>query len=333
MSVRLALVGATGLVGSALLECLEARGVTLAELHPLASARSLGQRVGHGGRELPVLELERFDFARSDVVIFCTGSEVAQAHAPRAREAGCRCIDLSLAARLNPEVPLIMPAINAALLAALPPIVASPCAAGIQLVRVLHPLRSAGLERVAVTALVPASVAGREAIETLARESVEALSGRGEAQDNVTPVAFRSLPEVGEVVTGGHTREELALASEARRLLELPQLPVRTNLVRVPVFYGQALLVHVALQRPLTAGAARELLRTAAGVSVLQAPRGGGYPTVPSEAANRDTVCVGRIREYLDPDAGLNLWVAADNVRTGAANAVEILEALAGRTI
>lgn len=334
MSSRLAIVGATGLVGAALIECLEARSVALTALHPLASARSLGQRVSYGGRELPVLELERFDFARCELVIFCTATEVAQAHAPRARAAGCRIIDLSLASRADPGVPLVMPAINAAALTALPQgIVASPCAATIQLVRALHPLRAAGLERVSVTVLAPASTAGRAAIDTLARESIAALSGGGEAEDSVTPVAFRSLPEVGEVLAGGHTREELALASETRRLLELPQLPVRTSFVRVPVFYGQALQVHVALQRPLAAGAARELLRSAAGVSVLPAPRGHGYPTAGNEAANRDTVCVGRIREDLAPDTGLNLWVAADNVRAGAANAVEILEALVERPI
>ncbi|MBV9345145.1 MAG: aspartate-semialdehyde dehydrogenase [Gammaproteobacteria bacterium] len=329
---RIAVVGATGLVGTALLECLAARAFPVAELWPLASSGSLGRLASFGGRERAVLELERFDFERCEIAFFCTPGAVARAHLPRAQAAHCQVIDLSEASRSDETVPLLIPALDDTTARASPLRIASPCAATLQLAHLLHPLSAAcGIERVSVTVLAPASAAGREAVETLARESIAALSGRGADDENVTPVAFRCSP-VDEHAAEEPLRGAL-IARELQRVLVQPQLSVRVSVVRVPVFYGQAMEVALRLGKPVGAAAARDVLRSAPGVAVLELPGAGGYPTAAHEAANRDTVCVGRIREDLAPDAGLNLWVAADNVRTGAANAVEIAEALVQRPI
>jgi aspartate-semialdehyde dehydrogenase len=334
-----AVVGATGLVGETVLTVLEERQFPVSQLHALASDRSLGRNVSFRGRTHPVEVLAGFDFARCDLVLFCAGAAVAREHAPRAATAGCIAIDNSVEFRYREEVPLVVPEVNPQALAdfGASGIVASPNCATIQLVLALKPLHDeAGLERVDVATYQSASGAGREAVEELARQSVAALSGRGppETHGAAKPIAFNCVPHIDVFEENGYTREEMKIVWETRKILSAPALRVNATAVRVPVFYGHSEVVRIETRRPLPVARARELLENAPGVTVLDERRPGGYPTAATEAANRDTVYVGRIREDLVPDRGLNLWIVADNVRKGAAtNTVQIAEALARRLI
>ncbi len=336
---RVGVVGATGLVGETLITVLEERKFPVAQLHALASERSLGRSVSFRGRAIGVRELKAFDFAQCDLVFFSAGAAVSREYAPRAVAAGCLVIDNTSEFRYREEVPLVVPEVNPQALAAVGSsgIIANPNCSTIQLVVALKPLYdAAGIKRIDVATYQSVSGAGRLALEELARQSIAALSGKGapEGLNGEKPIAFNCVPHIDAFQDNGYTREEMKIVWETRKILSDPQLAVNATAVRVPVFYGHSEVVHIATRRPLGAAEARELLRNAPGVTVLDEHTVGGYPTAATEAANRDTVYVGRIREDLAPDRGLNLWVVADNVRKGAAtNSVQIAEALASRPI
>jgi aspartate-semialdehyde dehydrogenase len=335
---NVAVIGATGLVGETIVSVLEERGFPVGALHPLASERSIGRSVEFRGRSYPVRELAGFDFTGVDFALFTAGAAVSREHVPRALAAGAFVIDNSSEFRARAEVPLIVPEVNGALLESAPGhLFANPNCSTVQLVMVLKPLHdAAALQRVDVASYQSVSGAGREAIEELARQSVAALSGQGapELHGGNKPIAFNCIPYIDGFEENGYTREEMKFVRETRKILALPQLAVNATAVRVPVFYGHSEAVRLITERPLSARQARELLENAPGVTVLDERRLGGYPTAATEAANRDTVYVGRIREDLAPDGGLNLWIVADNVRKGAAtNTVQIAEALVRRRI
>ena len=334
-----AVVGATGLVGEMMINVLEERAFPVAQLFPLASNRSLGHSVSFRGQSYPVSELEGFDFSQCDLAFFSAGAAVSREHVPRAAAAGCIVIDNTSEFRYEESVPLVVPEVNPQALDGFGKsgIVANPNCSTIQLVVALKPLHDeAHLERIEVATYQSVSGAGREAVEELARQSIAALSGKGPAQTHggAKPIAFNCVPHIDAFQDNGYTREEMKIVWETRKILSEPQLRVNATAVRVPVFYGHSAVVHIDTTRPLSALRARELLGNAPGVTVLDERRPGGYPTATTEAANRDTVYVGRIREDLAPDRGLNLWIVADNVRKGAAtNSVQIAEALARRPI
>jgi len=334
-----AVVGATGLVGEMMINVLEERAFPVAQLFPLASNRSLGRSVSFRGQSYPVSELEGFDFAQCDLALFSAGAAVSREHAPRAAASGCIVIDNTSEFRYQESVPLVVPEVNPQALAGFGSsgIVANPNCSTIQLVVALKPLHDeAHLERIEVATYQSVSGAGREAVEELARQSIAALSGKGPAPMHgaVKPIAFNCVPHIDAFQDNGYTREEMKIVWESRKILGEPRLRVNATAVRVPVFYGHSEVVHIDTTRPLSAARARELLENAPGVTVLDERRPGGYPTATTEAANRDTVYVGRIREDLAPDRGLNLWIVADNVRKGAAtNSVQIAEALVRRPI
>ena len=335
---RVAVIGATGLVGETLIAVLEERNFPVSELHALASDRSLGRSVSFRGRRYPVQELAEFDFAHCDFALFCAGAQVSREYVPRAVAAGCLVIDNTSEFRYQEDVPLVVPEVNLHALEGLGTrgIVANPNCCTIQMVLVLKPLYdAAGIERIEVATYQSASGAGRAALEELARQSIDALSGKGVAADaGIGQVAFNCVPHIDGFQDNGYTREEMKLVWETRKILGDAAIRVNATAVRVPVFYGHSEAVHIQTRRPLSAEQARELLRKAPGVTVMDERRAGGYPTAATEAAKRDTVYVGRIREYLAPDRGLNLWIVADNVRKGAAtNSVQIAEALAQRPI
>ena len=334
-----AVVGATGLVGEMMINVLEERAFPVAQLFPLASNRSLGHSVSFRGQSYPVSELEGFDFSQCDLAFFSAGAAVSREHVPRAAAAGCIVIDNTSEFRYEESVPLVVPEVNPQALDGFGKsgIVANPNCSTIQLVVALKPLHDeAHLERIEVATYQSVSGAGREAVEELARQSIAALSGKGPAQTHggAKPIAFNCVPHIDAFQDNGYTREEMKIVWETRKILSEPQLRVNATAVRVPVFYGHSAVVHIDTTRPLSALRARELLGNAPGVTVLDEPRPGGYPTAATEAANRDTVYVGRIREDLAPDRGLNLWIVADNIRKGAAtNSVQIADALARRPI
>ncbi|MBS0579681.1 MAG: aspartate-semialdehyde dehydrogenase [Proteobacteria bacterium] len=336
---KVAIVGATGLVGETLIAVLEERGFPLEKLFALDSDRALGHELSFQDARLRVHEIKGFDFAQADIAFFTAGTEVSLLYAPRALAAGCWVIDNTSAFLDREEVPLVVPEVNPQALDAVqrPGIVVNPNCAAIQLVVALKPLHdAAGIERIDVVTYQSASGAGRAAVEELARQSIHVLSGKGpvELDGPYQQTAFNCIPHIDEFEANGYTREELKVMRQSARILGDPGIRVNATTVRVPVFYGHSEAVHITTRRPLSAAQARERLQSAPGVTVIDEPRVGGYPTAATEAANRDTVYVGRIREDLPPERGLNLWVVADNVRKGAAtNCVQIAEALARRPI
>lgn len=312
---RVAVVGATGLVGETLLRVLEQRRFSIAELRPIASDRSIGRTVLYAGRELAVRAPEPAAFEGLDLVFFAATGELSRTLAPRAIEAGALVIDKSSTWRMAEHVPLVVPEVNAAALTGHAGLVACPNCTTIGLVMALEPLRrAAGLARVLVTTLQAASGVGRAGLEAL----------EGKASD-VFPrdLAGNVIPQCDAFVAPGTTAEEAKLEAETRKILALPRLPVSATCVRVPVRVGHSAAVVVETERPLSAADARAALRAFPGVVVAD---GDDYAT-PLEVAGRDEVLVGRVRN--DGEGRLALWVVSDNLRKGAAtNAVQIAERL-----
>ena len=329
-----AVVGATGLVGETMIQVLEERDFPVSELHPLASNRSLGKTVSFRGREIPVQELEGFDFKRAKIGLFSAGGSISREFAPKAVAAGCIVIDNTSEFRYDDDIPLVVPEVNAHALAQYRKrgIVANPNCSTIQMLVALKPIHdAAGIERINVATYQSVSGAGREAVEELASQSVALMQGQGPVKGGVIPkqIAFNVVPQIDVFQDNGYTREEMKMVWETRKILEDPAIRVNPTAVRVPVFFGHSEAIHIETRRKITAAEARALLQKAPGVEVMDARKPGGYPTAALEAANRDTVSVGRIREDISSDRGLNLWVVSDNVRKGAAtNSVQIAEIL-----
>ncbi|MDB6046531.1 MAG: aspartate-semialdehyde dehydrogenase [Gammaproteobacteria bacterium] len=336
---NVAIVGATGLVGETLIQVLEERSFPISELHALASNRSVGKSVQYMGRSLPVKELSSFDFSKVDIGLFSPGAEVSREYAPKAAEAGCIVIDNTSEFRYYDDVPLIVPEVNPHAIVDYKNrgIIANPNCSTIQLVVALKPIHDAvGIERINVATYQSVSGAGREAVQELAEQSITLLSGKGPVEARLVPkqIAFNCVPQIDRFEDNGYTREEMKLVWETRKILGDPAIRITATAVRVPVFYGHSEVVSIETRTKITAAQARALLEKAPGVEVLDERRPGGYPTAATEAANCDTVYVGRIREDLSTDRGLNLWVVADNVRKGAAtNSIQIAELLAQQPI
>ncbi|MBX5459607.1 MAG: aspartate-semialdehyde dehydrogenase [Steroidobacteraceae bacterium] len=329
-----AVVGATGLVGEAMVNVLEERNFPVSELYPLASHRSLGKSVTFRSKTLPVGDLATFDFSKVQIALFSAGSEVSREHAPRAAAAGCIVIDNTSQFRYENDVPLVVPEVNPHAIAQYKArnIIANPNCSTIQMLVALKPIHDAvGIERINVATYQSVSGAGRQAVEELASQSAALLSGHGQVKPRVMPkqIAFNCLPQIDAFQDNGYTREEMKMVWETHKIMEDDSIRVNPTTVRVPVFFGHSEAIHLETRRKITAAEARALLRKAPGVEVIDERRPGGYPTAATEAANRDTVYVGRIREDISTRHGLNLWVVADNIRKGAAtNSVQIAEAL-----
>jgi aspartate-semialdehyde dehydrogenase len=329
-----AVVGATGLVGETLIQVLEERDFPVSQLYALASNRSLGKSVSFKGRSVHVQELEGFDFSKADIGLFSPGGEVSRIYAPKAAAAGCVVIDNTSEFRYEDDIPLVVPEVNPHAIAQFKNrgIIANPNCSTIQLVVALKPIHDAvGIERINVATYQSVSGAGREAVEELAEQSIQLLSGKGpvEARVIAKQIAFNCVPQIDKFQDNGYTKEEMKMVWETRKILEDANIRVNATAVRVPVFFGHSEAVHLETRTKITVGEVRALLEKAPGIEVMDERRPGGYPTAATEAANRDTVYVGRIREDLSSDRGLNLWVVADNVRKGAAtNSVQIAEIL-----
>ena len=331
---KVAMVGASGVVGETLIRVLEERSFPVAELFALASERSIGKKVRFGGSDVAIDDLAGFDFRRAEIAFFSAGAAVSREHVPRAVAAGCIVIDNTSQFRLEEDVPLVVPEVNAEAIGdfAARGIIANPNCSTIQLVLVLKPLHDlAGIERVNVATYQAVSGAGRRAVEELAVQSAALLAGQGPVVPEVIAkqIAFNCVPQIDDFQENGYTREEMKMLWETRKILADPAIRVNATAVRVPVFFGHSQAVHLETRARVTAEQARGLLAKAPGVEVMDERRPGGYPTAATEAANRDTVYVGRIREDISTDRGLNLWLVADNVRKGAAtNSIQIAEIL-----
>lgn len=328
-----AVVGATGLVGQTMIEILEQREFPVGNLHALASERSVGKTVEFRGKHIKVQALESFDFAGVDIGLFSAGAGVSAEHAPRAGEAGCIVIDNTSCFRNEPDIPLIVPEVNAAAIADYPPrnIIANPNCSTIQMVVALGPIHAAvGIERINVATYQAVSGAGRGLVEALAGQTAALLGGQPKDLDgDEKPIAFNAIPHIDEFQDNGYTREEMKMVWETRKIFDDDSILVNPTAVRIPVFFGHSEALHVETRDPLSAADARALLEAAPGVTVIDERRLGGYPTAVTEGANQDAVFVGRIRQDISHDRGLNLWVVSDNVRKGAAlNSVQIAEIL-----
>ncbi len=329
----IAVVGATGLVGETMLEILAEREFPVGDLHALASARSVGKSVRSGDRRLKVQDLAEFDFSGIDIALFSAGGSVSEAHAPRAGDAGCIVIDNTSHFRNEPDVPLVVPEVNPEVLAEYGArnIIANPNCSTIQMVVALKPIYDAvGIDRINVATYQAVSGAGRALVEALAGQTAGMLNGRPvDMEGDEKPIAFNVIPHIDAFMDNGYTREEMKMVWETRKIFDDESIMVNPSTVRVPVFFGHSEAIHIETREKISAAQVRALLEVAPGVSVLDDTKLGGYPTAVTEAAKRDDVFVGRIREDISHDHGINLWVVADNVRKGAAlNTIQIAEIL-----
>jgi aspartate-semialdehyde dehydrogenase len=331
---RVCVLGATGLVGDMMIRVLEERDFPVSELMPLASSRSVGKRVEFRGRHIPVIDVATFDFARAQIGLFSAGGDVSKQYAPKAAAAGCIVIDNTSEFRYEDDIPLVVPEVNAHAIGEYRKrgIIANPNCSTIQMVVALKPIYDAvGITRVNVATYQSVSGAGKEAVDELAAQTTKLMSGEEPAKPQVIAkrIAFNCVPQIDKFMDNGYTKEEMKMVWETRKILGDPSILVNATAVRVPVFFGHSEAVHMETRQKITAEAARELLRRAPGVEVLDERKPGGYPTAATEAANRDTVYVGRIREDISHERGLNLWIVSDNIRKGAAtNSVQIAEIL-----
>jgi aspartate-semialdehyde dehydrogenase len=331
---RVAVVGATGLVGETMINVLEERKFPVSELYPLASSRSLGKSVRFAGAQLPVQDLAGFDFSRADLALFSAGTTVSAEYAPKAAAAGCTVIDNSSQFRYQDDIPLVVPEVNAHAIGQYRArgIIANPNCSTIQLLVALKPIYDvAGIERINVATYQSVSGAGRQAVEELASQTASLLNGRPIDAPRLIAkqIAFNCVPQIDRFEDNGYTREEMKICWETQKIMQDPSIRVNATAVRVAVFYGHSEVVHIETRRKITAAQARAVLEKAPGVAVIDERTAGGYPTAVTEAANHDTVYVGRIREDMSHERGLDLWIVADNIRKGAAtNSVQIAEIL-----
>ena len=325
-----AILGATGAVGEALIEILEEREFPVSDLHLLASERSAGKRIQFRGKHLKVENVEEFDFSVADIGLFSAGGSVSEKYAPLAADAGCVVIDNTSKFRYEDDIPLIVPEVNAHRLDEYKNrnIIANPNCSTIQMMLALKPIHDAvGISRVNVATYQAVSGAGAGGIRELAAQTANLLNTKP-IESNVMPVqiAFNAIPQIAEFMDNDYTLEEMKMVWETKKILESENILVNPTCVRIPVFYGHSEAVHIETNEAISKARAEELLESAPGVKLF---RDNGYPTAVTEAAGQDPVYVGRVREDISCENGLNMWVVSDNVRKGAAlNSVQIAELL-----
>ncbi|OFW60261.1 MAG: aspartate-semialdehyde dehydrogenase, partial [Candidatus Solincola sediminis] len=323
---RVAIVGATGMVGMAMRRILEERDfpVPVSGLRLLASERSRGRRLSFKGDELDVQVLDENSFEGIDVALFSAGTDISLKFAPIAVEAGAVVIDNSRAFRMEEGVPLVVPEVNPDAVFAHKGIIANPNCSTIQMVVVLKPLHDhSPMRRVVVSTYQSVSGTGKEAVDELLAQCREAMDGR-ECQPRVYPhpIAFNCLPHIDAFLPNGYSREEMKMVDETRKIMGIPDLPLSATAVRVPVLVSHSEAVNVEFEEMIEPEEARRILADAPGVEVLDHPENNIYPFA-IDATDRDACFVGRIRADLSCPRALNLWIVSDNLRKGAAlNAV-----------
>lgn len=329
---NIAILGATGLVGQHLIELLEQRDFPVNELFPLASSRSAGTSVNFRGKKVKVLDVETFDWAQAQIGLFSAGGSVSALYAPIAAEAGCVVIDNTSHFRYEPDIPLVVPEVNAAALADFRNrnIIANPNCSTIQMLVALKPIYDAvGISRINVATYQSVSGAGQQAVEALAKEMAQLMNGRPLEGDGhfSRQIAFNVIPQIDVFMDNDYTKEEMKMHWETQKIFGDDTIAVNATAVRVPAFYGHAEAIHIETRLPLDAEQAKALLANAPGVVLLE--NNADFPTQVSHAAGHDEVFVGRVRKDLSHELGLNLWVVADNIRKGAAtNSIQIAEHL-----
>ena len=336
MGYRVAVVGATGNVGREMLNVLDERKFDVSEVAAVASSRSVGKEVSFGDRVLKVKALDDFDFKGWDIGLFSPGASVSAQHAPRAAAAGCVVIDNTSHFRMDPDIPLVVPEVNPDAVKGWTKkgIIANPNCSTIQMVVALKPLHDkAKIKRIVVSTYQSTSGAGNDAMEELFHQTKGVF-----VNDPIEPkkfpkqIAFNVIPQIDKFLDDGSTKEEWKMVVETKKILD-PAIKVTATCVRVPTFISHAEAVNIEFERPISADEARDILREAPGVMVMDQREPGGYAT-PVEAAGESATFVSRIREDSSVENGLNIWVVADNLRKGAAlNAVQIAELLVNRKL
>ena len=326
----IAVVGATGVVGEAMLSILASRFGSGCTVRAVASEHSLGNQVPYGKRMLDIEALDSFSFDQVDFALFSAGSDVSRTYVPLAVEAGAVVIDNTSEFRYQPQVPLVVPEVNPELLEEISrgDIIANPNCSTIQLVVAVAPIyRAAGIDRINVATYQSVSGAGRSGLEELASQTADRLNSRPARQSAFRqPIAFNVLPEIDRMEDNGYTREEMKMQWETSKILADPDIRVNATAARVPVFYGHSEAVHLETREDISIEEITRLLKRAPGVK-LRNDREQGFATPVTDAAGHDAVFVSRLRRDHTHSRGVNLWVVADNVRKGAAlNAVQILE-------
>ncbi|NIQ89989.1 MAG: aspartate-semialdehyde dehydrogenase [Deltaproteobacteria bacterium] len=329
---HVAVAGATGAVGNEMIQILEEQEFPVASLKLLASSRSLGKTLDFRGESLHVEELREDSFEGVDIALFSAGAGPSKKFSPAAAESGCVVIDNSSGWRMDPEVPLVVPEVNPHAVADYrnKGIIANPNCSTIQMVVVLKPIYDAvGIERVVVSTYQAVSGTGKNAMDELTEQTRNLLTFQ-EVTPEVYPhrIAFNCFPHIGSFLENGYTEEEMKMVHETHKIMEDHNIRVSATTVRIPVFYGHSEAVNIQTERKLSAKEARVLLFQAPGVRVMDNPDERIYP-MPSEAAGINDTLVGRIREDISNENGLDLWIVADNIRKGAAlNTVQIAELL-----
>lgn len=329
--LKIAVVGATGAVGEAMLSILTEYGFQDAEVHALASEKSLGKKVDFAHRKLPVEVLDDYDFKGTDYALFSAGASISLVHAPRAAASGCTVIDNTSAFRREADIPLVVPEINGDLLAAVKPgsIIANPNCSTIQMLIAIAPIHAiAGISRINVATYQSVSGAGSEGLEELARQTADRLSFK-EVKPSVfpLPIAFNCIPSIDTVQENDYTREEMKMHWETCKILRDDSIGVNATAVRVPVFYGHSEAVHLETARDISMDEVREAMHKAPGLVLIDDTAPKAQVSAVTHAAGRDETFVSRLRRDFTHPRGINMWVVSDNVRKGAAlNAVQIMK-------
>jgi aspartate-semialdehyde dehydrogenase len=328
-----AVVGATGAVGETMLSILAERKFPVGKIYALASERSAGKRIAFGDSHVVVENLADFDFSKVQIGLFSAGGSLSKIYAPKAAEQGCIVIDNTSEFRYDDDIPLVVPEVNPHAIKNYTArgIIANPNCSTIQMLVALKPIHDrAKITRINVATYQAVSGTGKDAIAELAMQTMNILNTK-EVKSIVYPkqIAFNVIPQIDVFMDNGYTKEEMKMVWETQKIFEDDSIKVNPTAVRVPVFYGHSEALHIETEQKITAKEVRELLEKASGVKVLDEQVDGGYPTAVTEGANNDPAYVGRIREDISIENGINLWVVSDNVRKGAAlNSVQIAELL-----
>jgi aspartate-semialdehyde dehydrogenase len=334
---KVAIVGATGNVGREMLDILAERGFPVREVVPLASKRSLGTEVSFGDKTLKCKVLDHYDFSDTDICLMSAGGAISKEWSPRIGAQGCVVIDNSSAWRYDADVPLIVPEVNADAVKGFTKknIIANPNCSTAQLVVALKPLHEkANILRVVVSTYQSVSGAGKEGMDELwAQTKGRYVPGTEYAAKKFPKdIAFNLIPQIDVFMEDGFTKEEWKMMAETKKILD-PKIKLTATCVRVPVFIGHSEAVNVEFEHPISADEAREILRAAPGILVVDKREPGGYAT-PQDAAGEDATYISRLREDPTVENGLAFWCVSDNLRKGAAlNAVQIAEVLVNRKL
>src|SRR5690348_16506861 len=335
MSYKVAVVGATGNVGREMLNVLSERAFPASEVVALASTRSVGTEVSFGDKTLKVKALDYYDFKGTDICLMSAGGSVSKEWSPKIAAQGCLVIDNSSAWRMDRDVPLVVPEVNASALDGIKKgIIANPNCSTAQLVVALKPLHDAAkIKRVVVSTYQSVSGAGKDAMDELFRQTRAVfVADPVEVEKFPKQIAFNVIPQIFPFLDSGYTTEEWKMMVETQKILD-PDIQLTATCVRVPVFIAHSAAANIEFERPITAQRARAILREAPGILVVDKREDGGYVT-PVEAAGEDATYVSRIRKDPTVENGLSLWVVTDNLRKGAAlNAVQIAECLINRKL